>query len=402
MLVDGGASCSFIDESFARTLNCDQWQLPKPLVIKTANGGKVECSHVIAAAEIGIEGHVGCHGLIVIPHLDEFDVVLGRTFLESSKAVVHHEHGTTSWPNDPCTANINPIIADTTSFHTNPWHVLSPEDSLEAPSIVSNAAVTAEQTIPRNISCQHHRNQHAKGSKHHHKQHAKASKHHHKQHTKRNTHDVVTASKLNASPSSQLPKHVPTSPPAISFPAAALEALERIRKRVAEYEHRMKPNEGKLPPSRGQFDHKIELKDPNTVPFKGRAIPLNAEERVQLALDIRELEEAGLIVRSESEWASPAFYVSKDAGASRRLVIDYRGLNKLLKRNAMTLPHMDELLARLGKAKFFTKIDLRSSYHQALVRPQDRISQHLLHQSVTLNGVCCHLVKGMHQPHLSR
>ncbi|HEY9662237.1 MAG TPA: retropepsin-like aspartic protease, partial [Allocoleopsis sp.] len=173
MLVDGGASCSFIDESFARTLNCDQWQLPKPLVIKTANGGKVECSHVIAAAEIGIEGHVGCHDLIVIPHLDEFDVVLGRTLLESSKAVVQHEHGTISWPNDPCTANINPIIADTTSFHTNPWHVLSPEDSLEAPSIDSNAAVTAEQTIPRNISCQHHHKQHAKASKHHHKQHTK-------------------------------------------------------------------------------------------------------------------------------------------------------------------------------------------------------------------------------------
>ena len=92
MLVDGGASCSFIDESFARTLNCDQCQLPKPLVIKTANGGKVKCSHVIAAAEIGIEGHVGCHDLIVIPHLDEFDVVLGRTFLESSKAVSTPHH----------------------------------------------------------------------------------------------------------------------------------------------------------------------------------------------------------------------------------------------------------------------------------------------------------------------
>ena len=115
----------------------------------------------------------------------------------------------------------------------------------------------------------------------------------------------------------------------------------------------------------------MELQDPNATPVKGRAIPLNAAERVQLALDIRELEEAGLIVRSESEWASPAFYVDKDGGKSRRLVIDYRDLNRLLKRNAMTLPHIDELLARLGKAKYFSKIDLRSSYHQVLIRPED-------------------------------
>ena len=134
----------------------------------------------------------------------------------------------------------------------------------------------------------------------------------------------------------------------------------------------MQPNEGKLPPSRGQFDHKIELKDSSARPVKSRAIPLNAEERAQLAIDIKELLEAGLIERSESEWGSPAFYVGKDGGSARRLVVDYRALNKLLKRNTMTLPHVEELIARLGKAKYFTKIDLRSSYHQILVRPEDR------------------------------
>ena len=142
--------------------------------------------------------------------------------------------------------------------------------------------------------------------------------------------------------------------------------------RVAQYEERMQPREGCLPPSRGEYDHKIELRDPTSLPFKGRAIPLNAEERAQLAIDIKELLDAGLIERSESEWGSPAFYVDKDGGTARRLVIDYRALNRLLKRNTMTLPHIEELMARLGRAKFFTKIDLRSSYHQVLVRPQDR------------------------------
>lgn len=347
ILVDGGASCSFIDASFARTLNCEQWQLPSPLIVRTANGGKVTCSHIVAAADISIEGYVGRHDLIVMPQLDEFDVVLGRTFLASSKAVVHHEHGTISWPDEPCSVSSS-TTSDTETLDTNPWHVLSPEDD-EAQSFNTTASGENIQQSSHTVPDKQHT-----------------------QHAKRHGRDVIDVNGIDKSPPSQPPNHVPASTPSISFPDAAIEALERVRKRVAEYEHRMKPNEGKLPPSRGQFDHKIELKDPNTAPFKGRAIPLNAEERVQLALDIRELEEAGLIVRSESEWASPAFYVSKDGGAARRLVIDYRGLNKLLKRNAMTLPHIDELLARLGKAKFFTKIDLRSSYHQVLVRPQDR------------------------------
>ena len=161
-----------------------------------------------------------------------------------------------------------------------------------------------------------------------------------------------------------VPAAIPSSP---QLTDAVRAAASRIQARVGLYDGRMSPKEGKLPKCRGAFNHKMQLNDDNVTPVKGHAIPLNAEERVQLALDIRELETAGLIVRSESEWASPAFYVAKDGGKSRRLVIDYRGLNRLLKRNAMTLPHIDELLARLGKAKFFSKIDLRSSYHQVLI-----------------------------------
>lgn len=159
---------------------------------------------------------------------------------------------------------------------------------------------------------------------------------------------------------------------ASSTTAGEEKVLNQLLQRVAEYESRMAPKQGKLPPSRGAFDHRIDLKDPTTSPVKGRAIPLSPAERDQLAIDLRELEDAGLIVPSVSEWASPVFYVPKDGGTSKRLVCDYRALNRLIKRNNTSLPHISELLARLTKAKWFTKIDLKSSYHQVLVRPEDR------------------------------
>jgi hypothetical protein len=53
-------------------------------------------------------------------------------------------------------------------------------------------------------------------------------------------------------------------------------------------------------------------------------------------------------------------------------VVDYRALNRLIKRRHMTLPHINELTARLKKAKYFTKLDAKDSYHQILVNPAHR------------------------------
>ena len=62
--------------------------------------------------------------------------------------------------------------------------------------------------------------------------------------------------------------------------------------------------------------------------------------------------------------------VKKKDGSSR-LCVDYRQLNKLTIKNKYLLPRMDDLLDQLWGATVFSKIDLRSGYHQILVKPED-------------------------------
>jgi RNase H-like domain found in reverse transcriptase/Reverse transcriptase (RNA-dependent DNA polymerase)/Integrase zinc binding domain/Integrase core domain len=144
-----------------------------------------------------------------------------------------------------------------------------------------------------------------------------------------------------------------------------------IRCALGQYTRRMSQFEGQLPPSRGDYDHQITLRDPDTTPVKRKAIGLNAKQQQELKKTLEELLKGGLIRKSSSPWAAPVFFVAKDGGAALRMVVDYRWLNEKIKRNSTSLPRFDELMARLSKARVFSKLDLRSGYHQVRVRESD-------------------------------
>nr|GFC34292.1 retrotransposon protein, putative, Ty3-gypsy subclass [Tanacetum cinerariifolium] len=80
--------------------------------------------------------------------------------------------------------------------------------------------------------------------------------------------------------------------------------------------------------------------------------------------------ERGFIRPSVSPWGAPVLFVKKKDG-SMRLCIDYRELNKITIRNCYPLPRIDDLFDQLQGAMHFSKIDLRSGYHQLRVREQD-------------------------------
>ncbi|GJR05824.1 putative reverse transcriptase domain-containing protein [Tanacetum coccineum] len=85
---------------------------------------------------------------------------------------------------------------------------------------------------------------------------------------------------------------------------------------------------------------------------------------------LRELQDKGFIRPSSSPWGAPVLFVKKKDG-SFRMCIDYRELNKLTIKNRYPLPRIDDLFDQLQGSQYFSKIDLRSGYHQLRVHEDD-------------------------------
>ncbi|CAH1422254.1 unnamed protein product [Lactuca virosa] len=90
----------------------------------------------------------------------------------------------------------------------------------------------------------------------------------------------------------------------------------------------------------------------------------------ELSSQLSELLSKGFIRPSFSPWGAPVLFVKKKDG-SFRMCIDYRELNKLTIKNRYPLPRIDDLFDQLQGANYYSKIDLRSGYHQLKVREED-------------------------------
>ena len=123
-----------------------------------------------------------------------------------------------------------------------------------------------------------------------------------------------------------------------------------------------------LPPQR-QLDHRTELvpgaEPPHRAPY--RMSPQGLDE---LKKQLKDLTEKGYIQPSVSPFGAPVLFVPKKDGGVR-MCVDYRALNRVTVHNKYPLPRIEDLLDRLQGAKLFTKIDLRSGYHQIRVHPSD-------------------------------
>nr|GFB30354.1 retrotransposable element Tf2 [Tanacetum cinerariifolium] len=89
-----------------------------------------------------------------------------------------------------------------------------------------------------------------------------------------------------------------------------------------------------------------------------------------LSKQLKELFDKGFIRSSSSTWGAPVLFVKKKDG-SFRMCIDYRELNKLTVKNRYPLPRIDDLFDQLQGSSVYSKIDLRSGYHQLRVRYED-------------------------------
>ena len=93
-------------------------------------------------------------------------------------------------------------------------------------------------------------------------------------------------------------------------------------------------------------------------------------ELKELKLQLQELLEKGFIHPSVSQWGAPVLFV-KNKDGTLRLCVDYKQLNKMTVKNKYPLPMIDDLFDELKGASVFSKIDLRSGFHQLRIKDAD-------------------------------
>ncbi|GJU72296.1 reverse transcriptase domain-containing protein [Tanacetum coccineum] len=122
-------------------------------------------------------------------------------------------------------------------------------------------------------------------------------------------------------------------------------------------------------PPQQQVEFRIDLVPRVTLVAKS-PYRLALSEMQELSGKLQELQDKGFIRPSHFTWGAPVLFVKKKDG-SRRMCIDYRELNKLTIKNRYPLPRIDNLFDQLQGSRCFSKIDLRSGYHQLRVHEDD-------------------------------
>jgi hypothetical protein len=145
------------------------------------------------------------------------------------------------------------------------------------------------------------------------------------------------------------------------------KALEDIRV-VNEFPDVFSEDLPGMPPDR-DIEFSIEL-IPGTAPISKRPYRMDVKDLAELKKQIEELLSKGFIRPSSSPWGAPTLFVDKKDG-SRRLCIDYRSLNEVTIKNKFPLPRIEDLFDQMRGPKVFSKIDLRSGYHQLKIRVED-------------------------------
>jgi hypothetical protein len=123
-----------------------------------------------------------------------------------------------------------------------------------------------------------------------------------------------------------------------------------------------------LPPER-DVEFVIELK-PSTAPISRRSYRMPPNELAELMTQLQDLLEKGFIWPNSSPWGCPAIFV-KMKDQTLRMSVDYRPLNEVTIKNKYPLPRIDILFDQLTGARVFSKIDLRSGYHQIRIQSED-------------------------------
>ena len=126
----------------------------------------------------------------------------------------------------------------------------------------------------------------------------------------------------------------------------------------------------KTPKTMGRTDlveHEIEIGD--ALPIKQKPYRVSQKERDIIDKQITEMAKYDVIRPSHSPWASPVVLVKKKSGETR-FCVDYRRLNNVTKKSSYSVPNIDDILTYLGKARYFSTLDMFSGFWQVKIKEE--------------------------------
>jgi hypothetical protein len=347
-LIDSGSSGDFISSTFVQNHNIPTQASPQTSVVILADGTRQETSRMVASASLSIASYKTEVDLMVLP-LEQYDIILGMPWLE-------HVNPRIDWKRKELGLN---VAGQTLSIHTDtepkkPTKVRKQKQKQKPTSAIvvddppSHEAAAAQVAPPAASKSNALRTYFLSVLQF-------------KKEARRNREDVYLClvRTADAEPAEEDKKKSKED-----------QELQRMAEEMMEEYKDVFPAElpAGLPPKRS-IEHKIELVLGSQPTSRG-VYRMSTAELDELKKQLQELTDLGFIRPSESPYGAPVLFVKKKDGVLR-MCVDYRALNKVTIKNKYPLPHMSELFDQTQGAKYFSKIDLRSGYHQVRIADED-------------------------------
>ena len=313
ILVDSGASSDFISETFVARHHLPATQVEQRQTVTLADGSKCETAKVVEEVGVQMGEYKDCLSFLSLP-LTGYDAILGMPWLEKNNPKI-------DWVNRRIELVNQAIIAATLEQRKN--------NNSYSQLLQLNSLIVGKRQVRKML--------------------------------KRN--EVESAFLVCVSEEGEGKKEMELNSVSESEGDSCVKSL------LDEYKD-VFPSDlpRSLPPVR-EVDHKIEI-IPGSSPPSKPTFRMSPKELDELKKQLKELLDHGFIRPSKSPYGAPVLFVKKKDG-SMRMCVDYRALNKITVKNKYPLPRVDELFDRLRGAKYFSKIDLRSGYHQVRIDEQD-------------------------------
>lgn len=309
ILVDSGSIVSFISTKLAEHLK-DQIQTCPPSSFITADGSPMSCTQSIPRLQWCTQGHTFVSAVKVLP-LKCYDIILGQDWLEECSPMwVHWTKKIMRFQHKGSSIElygVKPEVTKCTAISTNKLKGLIKRTAISHCVQVATVSAPKQEWVPYDANI------------------------------------------------------CQVEPEVIEDTPGLIQIL------LSQYPDIFQ-EPSTLPPRR-QHDHRIDLL-PGSQPVNVKPYRYTPAQKSEIKTQLSDMLKNGIIKQSTSPCASPVLLVKKKDGPWR-FCIDYRHLNAITVKNKHPLLIVDELIDELANAKWFSKLDLRSGYHQICIADGD-------------------------------